>query len=274
MTPYYEQDGITIYHGDCLEVMAHTPNVSLIVTDPPYGLSLIGERHTGKAGCGIRNLDFFPKDSIEDGLAHVDTILAATATLQPNGSVYAWLGHHQFAKATLAFHALGWQTRFLVWNRLAPVPPPPWSGWPSGASLCLFAYRVGKTWAVHPADMPASNVLTCDNYRHGSRGKNGHPTQMNPYLVSEPIRCSSVPHGLVLDPFMGSGTTLVAAKQLGRRAIGIEIEERYCEIGGPPPRADGVTPGACDAPHAYPGVTRCLRRGPPSPTVTTPSGPS
>ena len=230
MKPYYEKGGITIYHGDCREVLPELSGVDLIVTDPPYGLSLIGERHEGQAGCGVRNLDFFPNDTLADGLAHVDTVVAATSTLNAHGAVYAWLGHHQFAKATLAFHEAGWQSRFLVWSRAAPVPPPPWSGWPSGASLCLFAYRVGKKWCAHPAQMPRSSVITCDNYRAGNGAKNGHPTQMNPLLVSEPVRCSSDVGDMILDPFCGSGTTLRVAKDLGRRAIGIEIEERYCEI--------------------------------------------
>lgn len=209
MTPLrIEQIGdATLYLGDCLEILPTLGVVDLIVTDPPYGLSLIGERHVGQAGCGVRNLDFFLNDTVEDGLAHVDTIHLAAALLSEKGSVYAWLGHHQFAKATTLFHAAGWQTRFLVWNRSVPVPPPPWSGWPSGATLCLFAYHKGKQWSVHPKDMPRSNVLTCDSFRAGNGDKNGHPTQMNPLLVLEPIRCSSEPGDVILDPFMGSGTT-------------------------------------------------------------------
>jgi DNA modification methylase len=231
MHPYYEKDGITLYLGDCREVLpALLATVDLVVTDPPYGLSLIGERHEGQAGCEIRNLDFFPNDTLADGLAHVETIVAASKLLATHGSVYAWLGHHQFAKAILAFQEIGWQTRFLVWNRLCPVPPPPYSGWPSGASLCLFAYRAGKRWEVHPKDVPRSNVLTCDCYRHGAREKNSHTTQMNPLLVAEPIRCSTVEGETVLDPFCGSGTTLVVARKMGRRAIGIEINEEYAEI--------------------------------------------
>ena len=230
MKPYYQDDAVTIYNGDCREVLPTLSGLDAIVTDPPYGLSLIGERHQGQAGRGVRNLDFFPNDTLADGMVHVDTIIAAAATLAPHGSIYAWLGHHQFAKATTALTDMGWQTRFLVWNRTAPVPPPPWSGWPSGATLCLFAYHAGKKWMAAPHEMPRSNVLTCDNYRHGNGGKNGHPTQMNPYLVGEPIRCSTETGDTILDPFMGSGTTLRAAKDLGRKAIGIEIEERYCEI--------------------------------------------
>jgi site-specific DNA-methyltransferase (adenine-specific) len=230
MKPYYEHAGITIFHGDCREVLSNVGHVDAIITDPPYGLSLIGERHVGQAGRGVRNLDFFPNDTLEDGMGHVDTILSALAVLEPHGCVYAWLGHHQFAKAALAFHEIGWQSRFLVWNRSAPVPPPPWSGWPSGATLCLFAYRAGKKWAAAPDKMPRSNVLTCDSYRAGNGDKNGHPTQMNPLLVDWPIMCSTEEGDTVLDPFAGSGTTLVAAKNLGRKAIGIEIEEKYCEI--------------------------------------------
>lgn len=232
MKPYYQDNSCTIYHGDCRDVLPQIDvPIDAIITDPPYGLSKIGERHEGASGLkGVRNLDFFPNDSLPEGLAHVETILDATKLLAPHGCVYSWLGHHQFAKATTAFTELGWQTRFLVWSRTAPVPPPPWSGWPSGASLCLFAYRAGKKWCAAPAVMPRSNVITCDCFRAGMPGKNGHPTQMNPRLVSEPIRCSTDPGDIILDPFMGSGTTLRAAKDLCRKAIGIEIEEKYCEI--------------------------------------------
>lgn len=123
MTPYYQDSAVTIYHGDCREVLPILTPVDLVLTDPPYGLSLIGERHIGQVGCGIRNLDFFPNDSIEEGLQHVHTLFDSTKCLKAHGSVYAWLGHHQFAKAIEIFEANMWQTRFLVWNRSAPCPP-------------------------------------------------------------------------------------------------------------------------------------------------------
>jgi site-specific DNA-methyltransferase (adenine-specific) len=73
-------------------------------------------------------------------------------------------------------------------------------------------------------------VLSADNFRHGQPGKLGHPTQKPISIIAPLIRCSASEGEVVLDPFMGSGTTLRAAKDLGRKAIGIEIEERYCEI--------------------------------------------
>lgn len=224
--PYYQDDACTIYHGDCRGVLSLLPRVDAIVTDPPYGLSG-GGVSTGPRGS--RSLDFFDNDSLAEGLQHVETVHAA-ALFGGCSSVYAWFGHQQFAKAVQLFEDSGWATRFLVWARKCPVPQPPGAGWPSGASLCLYAYKPGRTWTPTAETSPRSNVLEADSYRHGQPGKNGHPTQMRDCLVAEPIRCSTNPGEMVLDPFMGSGTTLRAAKDLGRKAIGIEIEERYCEI--------------------------------------------
>ncbi len=226
MKPYYDEAGITIYHGDCREILPTLPKVDAVVTDPPYGLSGVGAKAThGRR----RRVVFFENDDMCCGLAHVETIRRA-AELTGALTVYAWLGHQQFSLATSVFEDDGWITRFLVWARKCPAPPPPGAGWPSGASLCLYAYKPGREWVPSPSDTPRSNVIEADAYRHGQPGKNGHPTQMRECLVAIPIGCSVPEGGTVLDPFMGSGTTLRAAKDLGRKAIGIEIEEKYCEI--------------------------------------------
>jgi hypothetical protein len=143
--------------------------------------------------------------------------------------MYWWCGHRQFGDLVNLFEAADLETRFLVWSKLCPSPPPPGAGWPSGAELCVYAYERGRKWAYTPANVPRSNVIVADSYRHGQPGKRNHPTQKRPVLKSVPMLASSIEGDMVLDPFMGSGTTLEVAKLLGRRAIGIDLEESYCE---------------------------------------------
>ncbi len=227
-------DGITLIHGDCLEVMPELPHssASLVVTDPMYGISMPGVSHNHMDGNGTRRLDFFPGDTLDQAMG------LALAACDPRwrcydleASFYVWCGHSQFGPLISLFAEAGYSTRFLVWAKKCPAPAPPGSGWPSGAELCVFAYpKTGRTWTHRGKDTPKSNVLHSDSYRHGQPGKVDHPTQ-KPLRVIEPlIVASSRISDCVIDPFVGSGTTLVAAKNLGRRAIGIEKEEKYCEI--------------------------------------------
>lgn len=234
MTPYYTSpDGsIVLYHGDCRAVLPSLvgETADLVVTDPPYSVSVAGSFSQGTHG--RRNLDFFEGDAEWDAmtLRVLTAVQLAERCLSERGSLYVWCGHRQFGRLVSGLEFRGWQTRFLVWAKACPAPPPPGSGWPSGAELCVYAYRAGRTWTHGAGDAPRSNVITADSYRYGQPGKVDHPTQKPLAILTPLIRASSLVGDLVLDCFSGSGSTLVAAKMLGRRAIGIEIEERYCEI--------------------------------------------
>jgi site-specific DNA-methyltransferase (adenine-specific) len=94
----------------------------------------------------------------------------------------------------------------------------------------VYAFPQGRTWTHDGTHPPPSNAFHCDGHRHGNPEKVEHPTQ-KPLAVIEPlIRASSRVGDVVLDPFAGSGTTLVAAKRLGRRAIGWERNPKYHAI--------------------------------------------
>ncbi len=230
--PYFEEAGIQIFLGDCREILPQLGLVDVVITDPPYAISVRGSCHIGVPGKGSRSFDFFESDhDWHATLAMWSDALALTLqNLRVPRSIYAWVSHREFGPTVALLESVGFNTRFLVWSKLCPVPPPPWSGWPSGAELCVYGFESGRKWNLGPTQVPKSNVFVADGFRFGNPGKVEHPTQKPIQVISPLIQASSNIGDLILDPFMGSGTTLVAAKNLGRRAIGIEIEEKYCEI--------------------------------------------
>ena len=185
MKPYYEADGVTIFCGDCRDVLPLVVG-GVLVCDPPYP----------------NNAGHF-----------MDAVGAAREVLS------AWAGPEAI----------------VFWSELEAPPVP----------LPLVAVHIwhrtnvnGRPYepAYHfaaDAEKRRSDVIEAaavfGGVGPGCSEYLGHPTQKNRSAMESLIARVRSP-GAILDPFMGSGTTLVAAKNLGRRAIGIEIEEKYCEI--------------------------------------------
>lgn len=185
MQPYYEDELVTLYHGDCREILPFCHISDLVLTDPPYGIFERG----GKWG---RKKDL--RWDIEL-FGSIDQVLAA------GWNQIIWGGNYYQLPPSR-----GW----LVWHKRDSVP--------SAASVELAWTSFDMNARLIDQTIAATNAERV-----------GHPTQ-KPLKV---IRWSLgfAPKAVtVCDPFAGSGTTLVAAKQSGRRAIGIEIDERYCEI--------------------------------------------
>lgn len=193
MKPYYEKDGMTIYHGDCREILPTLEPVDLVLTDPPYGINYRSGQ-TGK----------LPRQIVGD----------ETTELRD------WLLNYRLPKPLACF---------ATWRCQPPYPPRgcmgdlsfPWS--PTFELIWVY----GDGWEGHRGDA----VLTSKTIVTWNTGptRRLHPHE-KPVDLMEQLLLKAPNAGTILDPFMGSGTTLRAAKDLGRRAIGIEIEERYCEI--------------------------------------------
>jgi DNA modification methylase len=189
--PYYEADGITIYHGDCREI-APSLAYDAVVSDPPYGLGDLmhrpGDGQWSKLwGDGAPSWDRAAPQWIGSLVVGIPSII--------------WGGNY-FALPL----ARGW----LVWDKVVRE---------FSSGHCELAWT--------NIDQP----VRAFSYSHGQLANEGklHPTQKPVGLMAWCLRF--LPDALcVLDPFAGSGSTLRAAKDLGRKAIGIEIEERYCEI--------------------------------------------
>jgi site-specific DNA-methyltransferase (adenine-specific) len=185
VTPYYQHGGITIYHGDCRDVLPSLVVADLVLTDPPYGIFDCG----GKWG---------HKSDLQwdrDVFADIAPVLAA------GRNQIVWGGN---------YYALPPSRGWLVWHKRDSVP--------SAASVELAWTSFDMNSRLIDQTIAATNAERI-----------GHPTQKPLRVMKWSLGFAPLARS-ILDPFMGSGTTLVAAKESGRRAIGIEIEERYCEI--------------------------------------------
>ena len=186
MTPYYDDGQITIYHGDCREILPGLGAVDLVLTDPPYGIEMARKPFRQPA-----------QDASWDDQP-VDAQVLAACIAKARWAI-VWGGN---------YFGLPAHQRFLVWDKGQPED--------FSSAMCEQAWtNIGG-----PAKLFRRNVWQYEKW---------HPTQKPVELMRWCIGFAPESN-TILDPFMGSGTTLRAAKDLGRRAIGIEIEEKYCEI--------------------------------------------
>ena len=195
MKPYYQDEAVTIYHGDCREILPDLPIVDLVLTDPPYGINF----NSGWTGSNIQgDSDTSLRDWLLTQILNIDALIfgAAGEAKLPG------------AKSVLIWHRPGSGMGDLGF---------PWK--PDYELIHVFGTGFRSSYR-------GSSVIVCnwDTFR----GDALHPHQKPVELIGKLIL--NHPAQTILDPFMGSGTTLRAAKDLNRQAIGIEIEERYCEI--------------------------------------------
>lgn len=213
MTPYYNKDGITIYHGDCRDVLPQITTVDLVLTDPPYGINL--KENSGREP----RTDYLRKGNY---LTYEDTPENLRLIVVP--SIVAALSKAKFGRGMV----------FCAPSNIREFPQPTTVG---GVYLPGGCGRTGWGFTnMAMCLMYGISPHTCNGCRHTILNssehapQNGHPCPKPLGWMRWAIALGSLDGELVLDPFAGSGTTLRAAKDLGRNAIGIEIEERYCEI--------------------------------------------
>jgi DNA modification methylase len=204
MRPYFERDGITIYHGDCREVPTRLA-WDVLVTDPPYGIGA-DRRQSARAGKqhGAACAPSRDYGAVTDWDAEpADRGFLLTLATRP---AIIWGGN---------YFALGPASKWLVWDKQTGD---------NGYADAELAWT-NLDGAVRMFRHQWMGMLRAASDDGDERV---HPTQKPVPLMRWCL--SFAPPGIVFDPYMGAGTTLVAAKDLGRSAIGIEIEERYCEI--------------------------------------------
>ena len=201
---YYSDDSCAIAHSDCRDILPHLPPVDLVLTDPPYGMNRFetdGKNYLESVGPALQ---------------------AAWSRLNEGGSMFVFTSTAELVKVA---NAVGQDLRRCFWMYKPADCTYPFYGWLLKSEAILW-FSKGKPILAE------RTPFRHDCYIHnkvGLEGVEGHPT-VKPLWVIKDFASRCPDDGVILDPFMGSGTTLRAAKDLGRQAIGIEIEEKYCEI--------------------------------------------
>ncbi len=229
-SPYYQEDGITIYHGDCRDILPTLEPVDLVLTDPNYGvtqnawddLAITKEcfdlitvplvctcQNPASAELIVRYRKRFKWSDVWEKTQAVGFLNCKVMPMRQHEDILI------FASGKIPYYP---QMSLKTKANIRPHGS-------TNASTNYGKYNNTRYRSIPVGETYPRSIVTFANSQGGL-----HPTQKPLLLFSYLVSSFSTTGDTVLDPFMGSGTTLVAAKQLGRKAIGIEIEEKYCEI--------------------------------------------
>jgi DNA modification methylase len=206
--PYYKADGITLYNADCLDVTAWLA-ADVLIADPPYGMAFQSGQRADK----------FDRIKGDDSPILRDNVIAQwrACGCNPPAAVFGtWRVPRPRNVANV-----------LIWYKHGRGPG-------MGDLADVFGtcheeiYLLGE-WKRQPTTKRRGSVITTVESPSNTASRIGHPTP-KPVGLMEQLIEATPPPAVIADPFAGSGSTLIAARNLGRRAIGIEIDERYCEI--------------------------------------------
>jgi modification methylase len=223
MGVYYSDEFVTLHHGDCLEVLPAITGVDLVFTSPPYNL---GDMSGGLANLTGGYRTYKDTQSDEDYIRWQQRVLLGCwETLTDTGAIF--YNHKPIVRDGIASLPIRLNPdlplrQIVIWYRQMGVNWAPTHFLPVHEWVMIFAkpaWKLRDKSASHASDVwPIRPDMSA----------NEHPAPFPIALPAKAINATTA--AVVLDPYAGSGTTLVAAKQAGRQAIGIELDERYCEL--------------------------------------------
>ncbi len=227
MNPYYADDAVTIYHADALDWLADANYpVDAVVTDPPYASGSRLEASKSSSGAMLRAGRFADRPIELDQMTTTGFVwlmravgMGCRGLLPDGGSFLSFIDWRQWPNLVGALETCNYRVQgMIVWDK--------------GSMGLGNGFRAQHELVCHASKgVPAIADRGCGNViRHARVEPSLHPSPKPESLMQRLIEVVTEPGGILLDPFMGSGTTLRAAKNLGRRAIGVEMDERYCEI--------------------------------------------
>jgi len=205
---YYSDEWIAIACADCREILPELPKVDLVLTDPPYGVSYKKKGEEYMIGDTVNLIPYF--------------LPLARRVLNQDGAIYLFSSTTKLVDTLPIFNTYFKLHSIIIWDKRIGQIPRQLSHYKLRYEPILYGSK-----GLHRLNGYADDVFQCDIPRGHKRV---HPTQKPIEIVEYLLRNSTNEESLTLDPFLGSGTTAVACINLHRKCIGIEIEEKYCEI--------------------------------------------
>jgi site-specific DNA-methyltransferase (adenine-specific) len=211
--PYYETDLGRLYHGDCLEILPHLEPVDLVLTDPPYGVSLgdHADSREVRKGVGLKKQGYISYEDTKENF--IKKVVPAIELVIPKST------------RSIVFCA-----GINMWD--LPRPDVVSAVYlPAGQGRTKWGFQNLAHFLLYGKapnlNLGAKNIVLRSTSRADD---NGHPCPKPLGWILWLLDFGSIVGETVLDPFLGSGTTAVACERLKRRWVGIEIEEKYCAI--------------------------------------------
>lgn len=241
--PYYNKEGTTLVCGDSLELLSKVKaeSMDMIFADPPYFLSNGGFSNSGGKMVSVNKGDWDKAASLEEKHRFNRTWLRlAKRVLKPNGTIWVSGTLHNIYSVGMALEEEGYKIlNNITWQKTNPAPNLSCRYFTHSTETLLWARKNEKS-AKHYYNyelMKAQNggkqmkdVWTGSLTKHSEKWAGKHPTQKPEYLLERLILASTKEGDYILDPFVGSGTTGVVAKRLGRKFWGIDSEKSYLDI--------------------------------------------
>ena len=222
---------INLYNGDCMEVMQQLIDkgikVDAIITDIPYQISVDNNFKTMKDRNGRNGIDFGTWDKEFD----CSTLSIFSQLLNPNGSVVLFHSFEQYNDVKSTFENVGLECKDrIIWEKTNPMPRNRDRRYISNCEMGSWYVKKKAKWTFNRQDEKYQRMIFRYPSESGGGFKRYHPTQKNLELIKEIVSIHTNENDIILDPFMGSGTTGVACKKLNRNFIGIELDEKYFNI--------------------------------------------
>ncbi len=225
------ENQVQILEGDSYSILDKLAKSGLrvdhIITDPPYNISKANNFDTMRSS-QRKGVDFGEWDKNFDLISWIEV---AGSMLEPGGSFIIFNSYRNLTPIISALEKSGMEVKDLLkWVKTNPMPRNIERRYVQDTEYAIWAVKPKKPWVFNkPKDVPYLRAEFSSSTVAGHERTN-HPTQKSRKLMAEIIAIHTNPGDLILDPFMGSGTTGVSAIQLGRRFVGIELEKEYFEI--------------------------------------------